>query len=87
MYRHVIYFVPTALQNLFTLNNKVHCHYTQNRNNARITNNKSSAVHRSFLYLSPIVWHTLPNSVKIAQTSKSFKLKNKQTLLDRYIEI
>ena len=73
--------LPQYLQYLFQQNSSIHGHNTRSAMNLHIPSVRTTLSKFALRFHAPIVWNSLPQSIKAIPNKKAFKYKIKQHLL------
>lgn len=84
MYKFSINDLPLAFKHFFSKRSHVHDHQTRYAKNFNVTRNKKCFSDRSTRSSGPIIWNSLPDSLKESKSVKHFRKQLKQTLIQKY---
>ncbi len=84
MYKYSINELPVAFKNYFTKRSDIHNYPTRHVNDLNITNNKKSFPDHGIRSSGPILWNSLPKSLKDSKSVKHFRNTFKRSLIEKY---
>ena len=84
MYKYSINVLPVAFSNYFTKRSDIHNYSTRHVNDLNLTKNKKSFSDHGIRSCGPILWNSLPKSLKETKTAKHFRNTLKRSLINNY---
>ena len=84
MYRFSIGDLPVAFKNYFSKRSDIHEYPTRHVNDLNLTNNKKSFSDHTIRTRGPILWNSLPKSIKECKSVKHFRTLLKTQLIQTY---
>ena len=84
MYRFFICDLPVAFNDYFRKRTDIHNYPTRHANDFQLTNNKKSFSDQGIRTMGPILWNSLPKTIKETNSVKHFRLKLKMHLIQKY---
>jgi hypothetical protein len=85
MYNFFNNLLPKSFNDFFTIRSDVHNYNTRNRNNCNQTRNKKVFTDKNIRTTGPILWNSLDDKIKHANSSKYFRKLLKLSLLKNQI--
>ena len=84
MYRFSIGDLPVAFKNYFSKRSDIHEYPTRHVNDLNLTNNKKTFSDHTIRTRGPILWNSLPKSIKECKSVKHFRTLLKTQLIQTY---
>ena len=84
MYKYVNNELPNIFNGFFTLRCNIHDYQTRNANNFNLTRNSKSFTDHAIRTAGPILWNSLINNIKSANSVKHFRKVYKSILISTY---
>ena len=86
MYRHDINDLPVAFKDYFKKRSEIHNYKTRHTNDLQLTNNKKTFSDKGIRTNGPVLWNSLPKTIKESVSLKHFRIQFKQHLLQTYVQ-
>ena len=83
MYRFAIDDLPVAFKNYFSKRSDIHDYPTRHDNDLNLTNNKKLFSDHTIRTRGPILWNSLPTTVKDSKSANIFELNLKPNSFKR----
>ena len=84
MYKSSIHDLPVAFRNYFSKRSDIHDYPTRHGNDLNLTNNKKSFSDHTIRTRGPILWNSLPTTIKDSKSVKHFRTQLKTKLIQTY---
>ena len=84
MYKFSVDELPVAFKDYFTERSKIHNYQTRHSNHYNLTRNKKTFSDHCIRTSGPILWNSLPNSLKDCKTVKHFRNQLKYNIIQTY---
>ena len=85
MYRHDINDLPVVFKGYFKKRSEIHNYKTRHINDLQLTNNKKTFSDQGIRTNGPILWNSLPKTLKESISVKHFRTQFKRHLFKTYI--
>ena len=84
IYRFSIDDLPVAFKNYFSKRSNIHNYPTRHVNDINLTNNKNSFSDHTIRTRCPILWNSLPTTIKDRKSVKHIRTQFKTKLIQTY---
>ena len=84
MYKYSNNELPGVFDGFFTLRSNIHNYQTRNADKFNLMKNNKTFTDHAIRTAGPILWNSLPNSIKTANSLKHFRKIYKRDLISKY---
>ena len=85
MYKFSTNDLPSAFKEYFNKRSSIHNYQTRHVNDLNLTNNKKSFLDHSIRTCGPILWNSLPTTIKDSKSANHFRNQFKHKVIQTYV--
>ena len=84
MYKYSINDLPNSFKDFFKKRSDIHGYHTRHANDYEHTKNTKYFSDRAIRHTGPILWESIPKTIRDSKSVKNFRKQFKHTLIQNY---